>query len=118
MLFRSGVVAEVPDLPFPQLLDPVDDLAPATVITGTRLRDGRLLVTGVTHDNGDIASVTVNGQPAQIVSTNAGVADWQIAIDTPPSGKVVARAKDRAGNAERYAHEITITGKPRQVAVE
>ncbi|MEP6956969.1 MAG: hypothetical protein ABI883_09090, partial [Chthoniobacterales bacterium] len=111
----ESVVAEVPDLPFPQLLDPVDDLAPTTVITGTRLRDGKLLVTGVTHDNGEIASVTVNGQLAQIVSTSAGVADWQITIDTPPAGKVVASAKDRTGNVERNAHEITIGGQPRQV---
>ena len=108
----ESVVAEVPDLPFPQLLDPIDDLAPTTVITGTRLRDGKLIVSGVTHDNGDVVSVTVNGQPAQIVSTSAGLADWQITIDTPPAGKVIANAKDRAGNIERNAHEITIAGKP------
>ena len=61
---EESVVAEMPDLPFPQLLDPIDDIAPTTVITATRAQAGKLLVTGISHDNGDIASITVNGQPA------------------------------------------------------
>ena len=58
----DSVVAEVRDVPFPQLLDPVDDLAPATIITAARFHDGKWTVTGITHDNGDITAVTVNGQ--------------------------------------------------------
>jgi len=37
-------VAEVKDVTFPKLLDPVDDLAPTTVITSVTAKDGKLLV--------------------------------------------------------------------------
>ena len=103
----DSVVAEVPDMPFPQLLDPVDDLAPVTVITGTQRKDGKLIVTGITHDNGTIDGITVNGDTARIMSSTAGVTDWQ--IETAPTGKITASAKDKAGNIERHAHEITVS---------
>ena len=110
----DSVVAEVSDIPFPQLLDPIDDLAPVTVITGTHIKDGKLTVTGITHDNGTLETITVNGQPARVVSSVAGVTDWQVEI--VPADKVVASAKDKAGNIERHAHEITVGADSRRVA--
>ncbi|MDB6154378.1 MAG: hypothetical protein JWL90_2831 [Chthoniobacteraceae bacterium] len=107
----ESLVTETPEIPFPNLLDPVDDLAPVTLITGTQTRDGKLIVTGVSYDNGEIASVLVNGQAATIVSINAGVADWQITIDATPA--VIAFAKDKAGNIEQNAHQL----EPARVAL-
>ena len=49
--------AEVEGVEFPQLLDPVDDLPPATIITSVRKEGGKLLVRGVTQDNGEVATV-------------------------------------------------------------
>jgi len=105
----QSVVAEVHDIPFPQLLDPVDDLPPVTIIASTTLqKDGKLHITGITHDNGEIASVLINDQPATLARVQAGLADWEITIVSPASGKVSARAKDRAGNIETAAHEFRI----------
>ena len=114
----ESVVAEVSHVPFPQLLDPIDDLPPATIITSARLRDGKLIVTGITHDNGDIAAVMVNGEPARILSLNAGVADWQITLELSPTAKVVAFAKDKAGNTEQPGHETTVARASAPVAVK
>jgi hypothetical protein len=105
---NDSVVAEVHDIPFPKLLDPVDDLPPATIITSAQLQDGKVIVTGITHDNGEIAEVVVNGQAAEIVSTNAGVADWRISLEGSDAGKVIAFAKDKSGNIEQAAHERTV----------
>jgi hypothetical protein len=98
---------QVKDVEFPKLLDPVDDLPPATVITSVRLtgRDrGKVHVRGVSHDNGDLDSVTVNGAKAAILSTAAGVVDWEITLDRPSNGLLEARGRDREGNVEKVAH--------------
>src|SRR5262249_11171351 len=59
----SSRVAEVHDVEFPRLLDPVDDLPPATVITHVRrLEDGKVAVRGTTSDNGTVRRVLVNGK--------------------------------------------------------
>lgn len=112
----ESVVAEVVTVAFPQLLDPVDDLAPVTVITSATVRDGKLIVTGITHDNAEIETVTVNGQPARVLSSAAGVTDWQ--IETAPSDKVVASGKDKSGNIERHGHEVTLGQPARRVAAQ
>jgi hypothetical protein len=99
--------AEVQRADFPTLLEPVDDLPPATMITSVQPTKGKLLVRGVTQDNGEIASVTVNERPARIISTHAGVVDWEISLDLPRRAtgcSIVARAADRAGNAEKTGH--------------
>jgi len=111
---RESLVAEVQGVAFPELLDPIDDLAPATVITGTRLKDGKLIVTGITHDNGVVKTVLVNGAAARVTSAAAGVTDWQ--IETAPAEKIVAFAKDEAGNIERHAHEIAVGPEALRVA--
>jgi hypothetical protein len=100
--------AEVPSVPFPQLLDPVDDLPPATLITSVRTLGKTLLVRGVTQDNGDLASVTVNDRPANLLSTHAGVTDWEIRLDAPAGGALRAFATDRAGNTEKLVHSLRL----------
>src|SRR5262245_55969135 len=54
----ESVVAEVTNVMWPELLQPVDDLPPATIITAAVRRGDKVIVTGITHDNGDIVSVT------------------------------------------------------------
>src|SRR5262245_40733020 len=53
--------AEVAGIDFPQLLDPVDDLPPATVITHVARQGGKLLVTGTCSDNGAVKRVVIQG---------------------------------------------------------
>jgi hypothetical protein len=98
--------ANVTDVPFPVLLNPVDDLPPATMITAIRRFGNKLLVKGITQDNGDVAVVTVNGRRAALPEAHAGVVDWELTIESPNDSKVVAHATDKAGNVERLRHEI------------
>lgn len=104
----ESVVAEVKDVPWPKLLDPVDDLAPATIVTTVRKQGGKLVVSGISHDNGDIQSVSVNGQAAKILSSSAGVVDWTIQLDAAGTQQIVALAKDAAGNVEQTPHRVVI----------
>src|SRR5439155_15056094 len=70
-------VAEVHDVAFPKLLDPVDDLPPATVITHVAKLDAKkLLVRGTTSDNGTVKRILVNGREACAVTPN--FAEWEI----------------------------------------
>ena len=103
----ESVVAEVGNVAWPDLLDTIDDEPPATVILSVVVDDGRTIVRGVSHDNGEIAAVEVNGKPAQFVASASGVVDWQAALASD-AGTVVAFAKDRAGNVERLAHRVTV----------
>ena len=100
-----AVVAEVSNVEWPELLQPVDDIPPATVILSIQLRDGKLLVSGISHDNGEIVSVTVNEQTAEFVTQQSGVLDWQVTLDAPENGLIIAKGKDAAGNVEQTAHE-------------
>ena len=102
----ESVVAEVKNVPWPKLLDPIDDLPPATVITNVRRVGDKLTVTGITHDNGEITAVTVNGASAKIVKTHSGVADWSIELPVPADGIVTAFATDDAGNVEHTKHVV------------
>ncbi|HZT82665.1 MAG TPA: G8 domain-containing protein, partial [Gemmataceae bacterium] len=91
-------VAEVRDVPFPKLLDPVDDLPPATVITHVRRGgDGKLIVRGTTSDNGPVKRVLVNGKEARALAGN--FAEWEVVLDR--AAKVTAHAEDAAGNVEK-----------------
>ncbi len=107
---RDVVAAAVDPVPFPTLLEPVDDLPPATMITAVcRIGSGdRLRVTGVAHDNGEIAKVQVNGQPARILASAAGVVDWEIELAAPKEGTLTAASTDRAGNPEKLPHRLTV----------
>jgi hypothetical protein len=103
-------VAEVADEAFPKLLDPVDDLPPATMITSVRRDHDQLIVRGVTQDNGEIASVTVNGTAAQL-TTHAGVTDWQATVPAAGVTTITASATDQAGNGERTVARASVTGR-------
>lgn len=100
---RAG---QVQGIDFPQLLTPVDDLPPATLITGMKSEETKRIVYGVSHDNGEIATVTVNGRRAEIVSQQSGVVDWVITLDAPTGGRIMAQAVDRTGNTELNPHEL------------
>jgi hypothetical protein len=100
----AAVLSQQPE--FPNLLAPKDDLAPVTMITSVKRKDGRLTIRGVSHDNGTITSVTVNGSEAKIIAQQAGVADW--AVEIPVAEKLEARARDEAGNAEKRPHALSV----------
>ncbi len=91
---------------FPQLLAPVDDLPPATLITNIQQDGKRLTLHGVSHDNDEIITVFVNGHPATITTQHAGVADWSITLDPSADGHYLAKATDLAGNAELKGHQV------------
>jgi hypothetical protein len=97
--------ADVPAVAFPVLLEPVDDLPPATVITHVRRSSGKLIVGGTTSDNGTVKRVRVNGVEARAVREN--FAEWEAVLDAPRRGevKLTAHAEDAAGNIEKLAHE-------------
>ncbi len=100
--------AEVDDVPFPTLLEPVDDVPPASMITSVRMIDGECLVSGISQDNGTVARVSVNERPAEIRSQHAGVVDWQIKLPVPADGRLTVNAVDDAGNGEKTSHVRTI----------
>ena len=101
--------AELKDVAFPtDVLAPVDDLAPATIITSVERRAGKLLVRGVTHDNGAIRVVTLNGIEAKLQFIQAGLADWEAQVDAPADGLLTARATDQAGNTETPGHRLLV----------
>ncbi|CAN5466917.1 hypothetical protein BH11PLA2_BH11PLA2_20840 [soil metagenome] len=91
---------------FPKLFAPVDDLPPATLITSIRVEGTKRIVSGVSHDNGEIATVVVNGQPAKITFQQAGVAEWTITVEASVDGRYIAKSTDRVGNVELTPHDI------------
>lgn len=105
-------VAEVADVAWPKLLDPQDDLPPATTITSWKQTGERLIVEGISHDNGRIVSVIVNGRPARIVASQAGVVDWRAELDAANLDHLTAHAEDAAGNVERYGHQTRLSLLP------
>jgi hypothetical protein len=104
-------VAEVREVEFPNLLEPVDDLPPATVITAVvPAPGGKVIVRGVSSDNGVITSVTVNGRQAKAVRPD--FAEWECVLERVPRGgslKIEAHAEDAAGNVEKVPHVVLWT---------
>ena len=101
---KDVVAAKVNGVGFPTLLEPVDELPPASMIRSIAKSDGKLIVTGLSQDNGEIATVRVNGQPATITSTSPGLVEWRAQIPIPADGQVTAVASDRTGNTEITVH--------------
>jgi hypothetical protein len=104
-------VAEVRDVAFPRLLDPVDDLPPATVITHLIPRGpDSLIVRGTSSDNGTIAKVVVNGTSAKALRAN--FAEWEAIITgVRDELRIRAHAQDAAGNVEPTPHVLTFRRK-------
>lgn len=96
-------VAEVADVAFPKLLEPVDDLPPATIITHVRRDGGKVIVQGVTADNGKVQRVVVNGKEAKATAEN--FAQWEISLEAKPDA-IEAHAEDAAGNVEKRRHVV------------
>lgn len=96
-------IAEVRDVPFPKLLDPVDDLPPNTVITHVIPAGDAVTVRGTTSDNGAIAKVIVNGKLAN--ATRPNFAEWEVTL-TGVKGELRAHAEDAAGNVEKTPHVV------------
>jgi hypothetical protein len=101
-------VARVSNVTFPEMLHPVDDLPPATIITRAERRGGRLVIRGTTADNGTVAKVTVNGQAATALSPN--FAEWEAVLGDGKAGemKISAFAEDAAGNVEKRPHDLVV----------
>jgi G8 domain len=100
-------VTEVKGVPFPKLLDPVDDLPPSTVITHVRKSGAKLVVRGTTSDNGTVVKVVVNGQAARALAPN--FAEWEAVLATTAGVKEVrAQATDDAGNVEPLPHVVAV----------
>jgi hypothetical protein len=101
-------VAEVNNTPFPQLLDPVDDMPPTTVITHIQRQDKRVIVRGCTADNGNVKRVVVNGKEAKAITPNFD--QWEIVLEEEPTDplKIKAFAEDAAGNVEKRPHVVTV----------
>lgn len=98
-------LADVKGIAFPQLLDPVDDLPPTTVITHLQKQaDGKVLVRGITADNGTVKRVVVNGQEAK--ASRANFAEWEITLADAP--RFTAHAEDAADNIEKRGHEVNV----------
>ena len=64
-------VAEVADARWPELLNRVDDVPPATIVTSVIRRAGDIVIHGVSHDDGKITAITVNNRQANVVATPA-----------------------------------------------
>ena len=97
--------AEVHDIEFPRLLDPIDDRPPTTVITHvSRMTPGSWFVRGTTSDSGNIKRVIVNGHSASATADN--FAQWEAVIDDIPSTvkTLTAHAEDSVGNFEVLPH--------------
>lgn len=102
--------AEVHNIEFPKLLDPVDDLPPTTVITHVSpTSDGKLRVRGTTADNGTVTKVLVNGREAK--ATTGNFAEWEVVLEgvNPGETKLTANAEDAAGNVEKLRHLLATT---------
>lgn len=96
-----------PESQFPKPLDPVDDYAPASVITRTlKQEDGRILVRGTASDNGVVKLVSVNGTAAKPVAKN--FSEWEVVVPPSQDGALVAQAEDADGNKEAKPHRIAL----------
>jgi hypothetical protein len=108
-------VVEVEKVEFPELLAPIDDLAPATIITSpargvaAKLSEGTLVVRGTTTDNTRTVRVVVNGSEAKDVDYNFH--QWEVTLRGLKPGPIelVAHAEDAAGNVEANVHKLSIT---------
>lgn len=97
-------VAEVRDVAFPKLLEPVDDLPPMTVITHVIAGKDGIIVRGAASDNGMIAKVIVNDVNAKALRPN--FAEWEATL--PSTRELRAYAIDAAGNREPTPHVMNV----------
>lgn len=100
-------VTELQNVAFPELLHPLDDQPPATVITSVQPVGATWVVRGICEDNGDIREVRVNGSAATAVRPN--FAEWEVTLrNLEPRNSIEAWATDASGNKETLAHTVKI----------
>jgi hypothetical protein len=102
-------LAEVVDVAFPTLLDPVDDLPPVSMITHVRrTAANELLIRGTTADNGTVKSVQVNGIAATALAPN--FAQWEAVVPASAAKELQLEAisADEAGNVEPRPHTLSV----------
>jgi len=98
--------AEMKDIEFPKVAEPIDDLPPATVITSVKQVDGKVIVRGTATDNVSVQRVTVkltaSGRSATKVVKPIGL-DWEAVIVLTPRAPltVEASSEDAARNVEK-----------------
>ncbi|MFO0953613.1 MAG: G8 domain-containing protein [Isosphaeraceae bacterium] len=96
--------------PFPAPLRPVDDRPPVTLITRVEpLGGGRVLVAGVSADDGAVQVVRVNGRELR-PTAEAGLAEWRVELEglSPGPYPVTALTEDAAGHREVTPHRLTV----------
>ncbi len=107
-------LADVGHVDFPQLLTPIDDQPPATVVTWpaagipVHADGGRVVVKGTTSDNVKTRRVTVNGVEAEAVDDD--FLQWQATLTDVEAGPltITAVSEDAAGNVEQTPHVLTV----------
>ena len=114
-LFQCGKAYYAPighpplETTFPSPLEPVDDRPPVSVITGLlRAGPARLVVRGVSVDDGEVASVKVNGREVRPLVPD--YSRWEIEVDPASmlTMRLTAVALDRAGNGEKTPQTVTL----------
>ena len=98
-------VTEVSGIAFPDLLQPVDDLPPSTIITHVEPAQGGYYVRGTVSDNGEVKRVIVNGNDAKLDTSG----EWEARV-SPASGEtsISAHSEDDAGNVEKLVHQVAL----------
>ena len=102
-------VAEVKDVAFPKLLDPVDDLPPTTVITHVHKQStARWWSAARRRTTAPSSGCVVNGHEAKALTPN--FAEWEVTLDRDAAGpmKLEAAAEDAAGNVEKRPHVVIV----------
>jgi len=89
---------------FPDLTKFKDDQPPQTVVTFVgSAANGQRLVRGIASDNGEVKTVTVNGQPAK--SLRGDYSEWEVTVPAAALN-LTAQATDAAGNIEPRPHVV------------
>ncbi len=106
----SNAEGQRPDMKkYPAPLSPIDDRPPFTVMTQVEsTRTGRIIVRGVSVDDGVVRSVRVNDQEARALADD--YSRWEVELDRPDhaSMTLIASAEDESGNVEKIPHRLRI----------
>ncbi|MFO0911190.1 MAG: hypothetical protein U0794_23105 [Isosphaeraceae bacterium] len=88
---------------FPSPLAPTDDQPPYSVITrvAPAATAGKIVVEGVSADDGTIRRVAVNGVAVQPLRPD--YSRWRVELDASAASALVAQAEDAAGHREAAA---------------
>ena len=74
------------------------------------LPDGRVTIRGLSHDNGEVKGVKVNGTAAELRPICGGITEWSITLKLAPGEAIAALAEDAAGNREQGLRQTASSG--------